>query len=104
MMATIKITRVNEYVNRIRAIKIFANGKQIGEIKNGETKEFMIPAGSCRLQSKIDWCSSNILPLDIEENEMKEIMLSSFANGKRPRGATILYYTIFATNKYLKLS
>ena len=53
-MAVLKITRSDEYMNRMRAIKIIIDGKQIGTIKNAEEKEFSLQTGNYTLQAKID--------------------------------------------------
>lgn len=103
-MATIKITRSDEYINRMRAIKVFANDKLIGTINNGETKEFALAPGAYNIKAKIDWCSSNTLSFTLNENDIKPVVLTSFSKLKTISGFTILYYLIFAPSKYLRLA
>ena len=103
-MAILKITRTDEYMNHLRDITIFADEKVIGKIKNAEVKEFVLPAGTHAIYAKIDWCKSNVVLFTVAESETKNITLSGFSKLKRPDGFTILYYLIFASNKYLKLT
>jgi hypothetical protein len=81
-MTTLKIKRSNEFVNRFRKIGIYVDKKKIGTISNGETKEFEIPTGQHVVKAKIDWCGSNNLTCQINENELKTISISSFNHGK----------------------
>jgi len=81
-MTTVKIKRSDEFVNRFRKIGIYVDKKKIGTIANGETKEFEIPSGQHVVKAKIDWCGSNNLTCQINENEQKTISLSSFNYGK----------------------
>jgi hypothetical protein len=102
-MAGIQLTRSNEHVNRLRAINIYAGNKKIGDIKNGELEHFVLPAGKCILQARIDWCTSNKLMISPIEHQPINIELTSFANGSRPGGFSALYHITFGMNKFLKL-
>jgi hypothetical protein len=102
-MATIRISRVNEYVNRVRKIKLLIDGVEFNTISNGETKDLEIPVGAHTIQAKIDWCSSNKLTVNISENTTKEIELSSYATNKPLGSFAALYYITFGANKYLNL-
>jgi hypothetical protein len=39
----------------LRAYKVVVDGKTVGEIRNGETKEFPMSAGQHDVSLKIDW-------------------------------------------------
>ncbi len=132
-MEKIVIKRTNEFINRFRNYKIFIDGQQVGTIGNGETKEFLVSIGQHSLIAKIDWCTSQELQINIDENEIKNIQVSSFKYGKWimplaggiiiidfilkettsfiffnfllfPFLITLFYYSSFGRKKYLLLS
>jgi hypothetical protein len=65
----------------MRDFKIFIDGQQVGDIGNGETKEFSVAVGKHNVIAKIDWCSSPDVAIEIKDNETKELRVSSFKNG-----------------------
>lgn len=81
-MTKLTIKRTSEWTNRMRDIGIYLDGKKIGTIANGETKEFEIDPGAHTLKSKIDWCGSEEIKLNLQESETKVIELSGFKYGK----------------------
>lgn len=81
-MAKLIIKRTSEWNNRMRDIGIYLDGEKIGVIGNGETKEFEIVPGEHKLKTKIDWCSSETLNIELYENESQKIKLSGFKLGK----------------------
>ncbi len=103
-MSTIQIHRSSEWVNRLRAIKIFLDDKEIGEIGHAESKSFEIPAGTHTLQAKIDWCKSNLYPFMIEEDWKMEFDLCSFAKNNSFGSFATIYYITFGKNKFLRLT
>lgn len=103
-MAKIIITRSGEYANRLRAIKIFADGTLLGTIGNGETKTFDIAPGTYSLQAKIDWCRSNALTVDIGENASRQFYLDSFARHSKLGAFAAIYYITFGASRYLHLA
>jgi hypothetical protein len=102
-MAILKITRSDEYTNRIRPIKIFLDGILIGKIGNAETKEFELMHGTHLLQAKIDWCSSNKLTFTVAENGVTNFYLDSFAKHSSLGTLATIYYISFGANKFLNL-
>ncbi len=102
-MPTLIINRSSEYTNRLRAIKIIVDGKEIDTIKNGETKRFDLPEGDHQVQAKIDWCTSNVVQFRISEGNIKTFNLTSFAKHSRFGIWSAAYYISFAPNKYLRL-
>ena len=96
-MAKIIINRTTEFSNLIRSIEIHLGNKEIGTIKNGESKEFEVEPGKYELRAKIDWCGSNKINFTIGENEVLRYNLS----GTNPFLG--LYYITFGRNRYLKL-
>ena len=80
-MASIIINRTSEYLNRLRNYDVYIDGEKIDTISNGETKEFNISAGQHSILIKIDWCSSQTLLVDINDNETKSFKVGGFKNG-----------------------
>ncbi len=79
-MATIKIRRSSEYINKMRAIKILVDGKEIGSIADGETKEFKTAEGQHKIEAKIDWCGSPELSFNIKDTEIKYLTVGGYKN------------------------
>ncbi len=77
-MAKLIISRTSEYINRARGIKIVLNGKDLGKIANGQTRETELPAGEYTLKAKIDWCGSNDFRFHVADGDTKEVTLASF--------------------------
>jgi hypothetical protein len=96
-MTKIIINRASEYSNKLRDIKILLNDKEIGKIKDGESKTFPIQPGKYQLIAKVDWCSSNEITLNINEGEVKRFSLNGTSS------FLALYYITFGRNKYLNL-
>ena len=81
-MATIRLKRTSEYINRTRDYKIFIDGQQVGTIANGETKDFFSTIGQHIVTAKIDWCSSSDISIDVEENQTGKLEVGGFKNGQ----------------------
>jgi len=96
-MPKILIHRISEFENRARKIKIELDGKPVAKIKNGEKLKLDVPSGKHTIQAKIDWCSSNLLDLDVDDSSKIELALSS------GDGASLVR-VLFRTKEYLKLS
>jgi hypothetical protein len=103
-MPQLQIHRKNEYVNKLRNIKLFLDGKELGLIQNDETLRFDIPTGNHQLKAKIDWCSSNTASFEITEGQNSNFELSSFTNNQLFGMVAALVYSIVAANKYLRLT
>jgi hypothetical protein len=97
-MAKIIINRSSEYSNNLRSIGIYMNDKKIGDIADGESKEFEVEEGEYRLRAKIDWCRSNPIDVKINHDEILRFNLS----GRNPFLA--LYYITFGKDQYLELT
>ena len=80
-MATIILTRTSEYNNRLRDYQLFLDGKKIGTIANGQTKEFETTSGQHTILAKIDWCSSPEITLTLNQTDKKELKVGGFKNG-----------------------
>ena len=82
-MATIRLQRTSEYINRFRDYRIFIDEQQVGTIANGETKYFATNEGQHTIAAKIDWCSSPNISFDIKGNQTKRLKLGGFKNAQR---------------------
>ena len=80
-MPTIIFKRTSEYNNRLRDYQLFIDGKKIGTIANGQTKEFETTSGQHNVVAKIDWCSSPEIPVTLSDADKKEFIVGGFKNG-----------------------
>lgn len=60
-MGKIILYRDSGWTDRIRKYRILLDGRQIGEIANGQTVHLLVPPGEHTLQARIDWARSAIL-------------------------------------------
>lgn len=96
-MTKIIINRSSEFSNKLRSIEIYLDNVNIGDIKDGESKEFEIDSGNHVLEAKIDWCSSNLVNLKINHDKTLRYNLS----GRNPFLA--MFYITLGKNQYLDL-
>ena len=96
-MPKLQINRISEFKNRARKINIKLDNESIAKIKNGEKLELDIPVGTHTLQAKIDWCSSNLLELEMDDSSTIVVVLSS-------GDGSSLMNSLFKTKEYLKLT
>lgn len=64
------LVRKRAWRSRMRNYKVIINGVQQGEIGNGNTEEFEVPAGSNEIHCSINWLSSNSYTADIRPGEV----------------------------------
>ena len=77
-MAKINIQRSSEFINRIRNYRIYIDGKKLGTIENGESKEFEVKEGHHIIEARIDWCGSPKVSVEIRNDEIKTLKVSGF--------------------------
>jgi hypothetical protein len=99
--AVIVVERTTQYVNAVRAIDIFVDGRKVGFVKDGERKEFGVKAGEVRVQAKIDWCATVPVKVELGEGEGAEFELGSPLAGWRVMLA--LFYVLLNPRGYLYL-
>jgi hypothetical protein len=99
--AVIVVERTTQYVNSVRAIEIFVDGRKVGFVKDGERKEFVVKAGEVWVQAKIDWCATVPMKVELEEGEVVELELGSPLAGWRVMLA--LFYVLLNPRGYLYL-
>lgn len=96
-MVKLIINRSSEYSNKLRSIGIYLDDKKIGDIADGESKEFEVEEGTHTLRAKIDWCRSNPINLKMNSEEIIRFNLS----GRNP--FLSLFYITFGKDQYLEL-
>lgn len=87
----IRIKRDTGYADRIRAYKVVLDGNVIGEIRNGQQVEVDVAPGKHQLNLKIDWCRSNIVDFEMNQDAVE------FECGSNLRGFKILFAIVYAT-------
>ena len=96
-MPKISIYRVSEFENRMRKIHILIDGEPKAKIGNGKNIDLEIAAGKHTAQAKIDWCTSNLLEFEIDNESNIRLELRS---GK----GFVFYRVIFGYQNYLQLN
>jgi len=64
--AMLRVTRKPvRFRDRARAYRVLVDGVQVGQIRDGQTADFSIPAGHHEIRLKLDWTGSKVLSLDV---------------------------------------
>lgn len=100
-MSKIILNRKSEWVNRARGYKVLIDGEEKGAIKNGNSDEFMVPAGSHTVECKLSWCKSNIYNITVTEGEVKYLHVKSGMRYYTPVYVLLMIFILspFITNK-----
>lgn len=77
-MSKLAIKRPTEWNNLFRNYSIYLDGEKLGVVENDDIQIFNIQAGHHQLKAKIDWCGSQTIDFDIDENDIQEFKVSSF--------------------------
>ncbi|MGH8498657.1 MAG: hypothetical protein ACRERV_07620 [Methylococcales bacterium] len=80
-MAILKVTRDAGYADLMRAYAVMIDGKKIGELENGKSKEFPISAGDHTITARIDWCGSETLRFHAKDGDSLSFTISSSLRG-----------------------
>ena len=67
MAAKLILTRKGSVLNRRQHYKVLIDGVEAGQIKNDDTEEFALPAGVHTLQCKLNWMSSDVETVTLQE-------------------------------------
>ena len=63
------ITRRSSFYDKLRSYTIYVNGEKCAKIGNNSKTEIDLPVGEYEIYLSIDWCKSNKLSINIEENQ-----------------------------------
>lgn len=100
-MARLKVTRDSGYADLVRAYAVIVDDKKIGELRNGESKEFLISAGDHSIAARIDWCGSKTHQFRVNDGDSLSFNISSNLRGIRILLAT--WYVLFDRDSYLQI-
>jgi len=99
----IQVFRPKQFVDMGRDYKLFADDVEIATIKRGVAQTIEIPDSTINLQAKIDWCSSQVFPVNAI-TEKGIIIKNSFGSNIFTLILLPLYYITFGKNKYLTVT
>lgn len=68
----------------MRNFEIYINNELIAELAMGESYSINLPTGKYRIYTKFSFSTSNILEIDILENEIKYFSTGNIGNSKNP--------------------
>jgi hypothetical protein len=104
-MPIFRLTRDAGYADSIRAYKVVLDGTAIGEIRNGESKEFSIPAGTHQLEARIDWCKSRFITFQADPLDVPHFVVKSNLRGPKLFSALPqAFISLFVRDSWLSLS
>jgi hypothetical protein len=75
-MATLVVKRASQYNAALRGLPVIIDGQKMGEVRNGETKEFPVTGGVHSVEFKMDWMSSGVGQLSFGDADRKEVEVS----------------------------
>jgi hypothetical protein len=100
-MVLLTLERDSGCADRARAYHIVLDGKTIGNIRDGETKEMSVSLGEHDLSVRIDWTGSRTLHFSAAKGQPVAFRVKSNIRG--PRLILGVWYLLFAWNSYLHL-
>jgi hypothetical protein len=74
MLAKIIINRKSEWLNRLRAFKVFIDDKEVGAVKNGSSEEFVVEEGTHNVHIKFGLYKSISLTITLNKGENKFLL------------------------------
>ena len=63
------LNRPSDWIYRMRPYRVLINDKEVSKIKNGGAEEFPVEPGSATVQCKVDWYSSRLLTVNVQQGE-----------------------------------
>jgi hypothetical protein len=76
-MGAVRIRRPTQWADVLRHYRIFVDGQNVAKIARDTHVQFDLPAGQHTIIARIDWCSSNSIVLDVEENSLHHLEVGS---------------------------
>jgi hypothetical protein len=90
------IQRRSGFTDKLRAYKVELDGSVIGEIRDGESRQFPVSQGSHTLLLKLDWCTSETVAFELSDKPV-----GFECGGKSPFLSG--FNAIFKRNRYIRL-
>ena len=100
-MPRISVTRDSGYADALRAYQVVLDGRELGDLRPGETRTFDVAPGAHTLTMKIDWCGSKPLEIALAPDETAHFRAESNLRGIRLMLA--IWYVLFQRDAYLLL-
>src|SRR3954468_21096229 len=97
----IRLYRSSHWADRLRTYKVILDDEVIGDVRNGQSADFDVPAGHHTLYLKVDWCRSKAVEFDTTGTDTVEFDCGSNLGGFMFFFAT--FYVLFKRNDYMKL-
>ncbi|TXL65683.1 hypothetical protein FHP05_06050 [Cerasibacillus terrae] len=94
----IEIKREAGWADRLRKYKVILDEEEVGSIGPRGTFEYPINPGLHTLYLQIDWCRSEKLEFESQNNEILKFKCGGLSNFKF---LTIIWYITFRRNRYL---
>jgi hypothetical protein len=66
-MPLLEIRRDRGYADRLKRYEVWVDDSVVGELRDGEVKQFPVASGEHELRIKIDWCGSRPVMFSISE-------------------------------------
>ncbi len=99
--ATVRVSRVSSYADRLRAYEVFIDGQPVGPLRAGEDLEVKVQPGPHHMIVKIDWCSSKPIQFTLTSGDTGQFECASNLEGWR--AGLALFYVLFRRDHYLTL-
>ena len=93
--------RDSGYADRARKYQVVVDEAVVGQVSNGETKEFSLSPGHHEVRMKIDWCGSR--PVEFTATERDTVTFRARSNLRGSKLFAALWYVIFDRNSYILL-
>ena len=97
----IRITRQRGWADNLRAYRVLLDGQIMGEIREGEIRQFPAAAGHHSLQLTVDWCRSRPVEFEVEDSAIVDFECAS--NVKGWVVFAWLLYVLLWRNNYIRL-
>jgi hypothetical protein len=95
----LRLTRGKSYADKARAYHVLLDGQDIGEIRQGETREFPV-SGRHSLQLKVDWCTSPSREFEAGEEPVSFYCKTNMGG---LRVFLAFYYIFFGRHAWIRL-
>jgi hypothetical protein len=75
-MATIRISRKDEFLGRFKNFDLYVDGKKVVQIPHGGCSCISLDSGAHILEAKSNWCSSSHFKIQLNPNDFVNLNLA----------------------------